>query len=224
MMSIPNLRPILLSLLLPAVVACQGVWACPCGQVVVPAADPGYNNIDGIAYSQTIEYRREFEDAIVAARRVCESHMGIANRAVVSDLDETLFDNREFDAANPKFDQNKWVEWVREERAPVLKDTAAFLTWARTNGYAIFLVTTRGEHLRRNTINNLIKQGISYDGLFMRPPGNRETHQTLKTAFRKHIQEMGFTIVVNVGDQFSDLAGGYALDCEKVPNRMYFKK
>lgn len=35
---------------------------------------------------------------------------------------------------------------------------------------------------------------------------------------------MGFKIVVNIGDQVSDLVGGYALDCEKLPNKMYFVK
>jgi hypothetical protein len=33
---------------------------------------------------------------------------------------------------------------------------------------------------------------------------------------------MGFKIVVNIGDQDSDLAGGFALDGEKLPNKLYF--
>ena len=35
-------------------------------------------------------------------------------------------------------------------------------------------------------------------------------------------EELGFTILVNVGDQDSDLAGGHARKAFKLPNPMYF--
>ncbi len=200
------------------------VQACPCNTVTVPESDPQYNNTDGLQFSRTRQYRQEFESAISAARLYCEKHKNVSHRAIVSDIDETLFDNREFDSASPQFDRSKWMRWVAEERAPVHKLTANFLSWARSQGFAVFLVTTRGEDTRINTIYNLVRDSVAYDGLFMRPAGNKQTHQALKTAFRKQIQEEGFTIVVNLGDQFSDLAGGYADDCEKLPNRMYFHR
>ncbi len=205
-------------------VLCGLAMACPCSTVTVPATDPGYNNIDGIKFSHTSQYRNEFRDAIAQAKRYCQTHVNIAHRAVVSDLDETLFDNREFDKANPIFEHGKWAEWVSKEKSPAFRSTREFLAWARGRGFAIFLVTTRGESMRGSTIANLLREGISYDGLFMRPDGNHDTHEALKTRFRKQIEEMGFTIVVNLGDQYSDLAGGYAQDCEKVPNRMYFNR
>lgn len=43
-----------------------------------------------------------------------------------------------------------------------------------------------------------------------------------KSSTRKMIQEKGYTIVVNIGDQFSDLAGGYAERVFKLPNPYYF--
>lgn len=207
-----------------ALLAGQYVSACPCSLITVPDKDPPYNNVGGLRFSHTLKYRQEFEEAIRSARRYCETHLDAPRRAVVSDLDETLFDNREFDAANPQFDRSRWLEWVRQESAPLYRQTADLLSWARSKGFAVFLVTTRGEDTKVSTISNLLKDGILYDGLFMRPPGNTESHQTLKTAFRKEIQRMGFTILVNIGDQFSDLAGGYAEDCEKLPNQMYFHR
>ncbi len=197
--------------------------ACPCSTISVPE-NPGYTNVGGLLYSHTSGYSKELAEAIASAKRYCEEHMNVPNRAVVSDVDETLFDNRQFDAENQKFSRDKWDEWVAQERAPVIQQTADFLAWARQHGFAVFLVTTRREDQRLHTIANLVRDGIAYDGLYMRPTGDLSSHQTLKTSFRKDIQEMGFKIIVNVGDQFSDLAGGYAEDCEKLPNQMYFNK
>ncbi|WUV09249.1 hypothetical protein OG738_02700 [Amycolatopsis sp. NBC_01488] len=39
---------------------------------------------------------------------------------------------------------------------------------------------------------------------------------------RAHIEATGAKIVLNVGDQFSDLEGGYALHPTKLPNPMYY--
>jgi hypothetical protein len=43
-----------------------------------------------------------------------------------------------------------------------------------------------------------------------------------KTATRAHIESMGFQIVANFGDQFSDLNGGFADRTFKLPNPNYF--
>ena len=43
-----------------------------------------------------------------------------------------------------------------------------------------------------------------------------------KSATRQHIQSMGFDIVANMGDQFSDLDGGFADHAFKMPNPNYF--
>ena len=43
-----------------------------------------------------------------------------------------------------------------------------------------------------------------------------------KSATRQHIEPLGYDIVANFGDQFSDLKGGYADRTFKVPNPMYY--
>jgi hypothetical protein len=40
---------------------------------------------------------------------------------------------------------------------------------------------------------------------------------------RQHLEHIGFDIVANLGDQFSDLRGGFAGHPVKVPNPMYFQ-
>ena len=43
-----------------------------------------------------------------------------------------------------------------------------------------------------------------------------------KSLTRQHIESLGFDIVANLGDQFSDLNGGFADRTFKIPNPMYF--
>ena len=43
-----------------------------------------------------------------------------------------------------------------------------------------------------------------------------------KSATRAHIASLGYDIVANFGDQFSELKGGYAVRTFKVPNPMYY--
>jgi len=44
-----------------------------------------------------------------------------------------------------------------------------------------------------------------------------------KANTRKHIeQDLGYDVVLNIGDQFSDLIGGYADRAVKLPNPTYY--
>jgi HAD superfamily, subfamily IIIB (Acid phosphatase) len=43
-----------------------------------------------------------------------------------------------------------------------------------------------------------------------------------KSGTRKHISSLGYTIVADFGDQFSDLLGGDAGHQVKLPNPMYY--
>jgi hypothetical protein len=43
-----------------------------------------------------------------------------------------------------------------------------------------------------------------------------------KSLTRQHIESLGYDIVANFGDQFSDLNGGFADKTFKIPNPIYF--
>jgi len=195
-----------------------------CSAVTVPAAAPkDVSTANGLAYMKTPQYRREFNAAINNARQEVRKHLGESNIAIVVDIDETLLDNSPYYRLHPSgYDARSWHAWVDSARTPVLKPTARLVAWARAHHVAVFLVTGRGDQERAHTIKNLLNGGVAYDGLYMRPSGNRSNAETIKAELRRQISAMGFTIVVNIGDQYSDLAGPYALDCEKLPNKMYF--
>jgi 5'-nucleotidase (lipoprotein e(P4) family) len=227
--AVKKMAPYMVSITILMTVALSkpdGVQACPCNEIPKPAADvPAMDRVEGAKYIGTEGYRHEFDQAIAGARAACQRHLGEPNVAIVSDLDETLLDNSSLEnqhaATNDEF-KAKFRQWVAQGSAPTLKPTADFLAWARDNGYAIFFVTGRRERERRATIENLLRDKIAYDGLYLRANNDNRSAEDVKTDMRKDIEEQGFKIIVSIGDQYSDLYGGYAEDCEKLPNKMYY--
>lgn len=147
------------------------------------------------------------------------------NFAIVFDIDETLVSNwsylrqRQFALSEPTF-----AEWVRAGNpAPILPMRGLY---ARAQAYAIpiFLVTGRPESLRAATEQNLRTAGYwGWERLFMKPDGYRDPSIIpFKSGVRKALTEQGYDIILNVGDQHSDLAGGYARHAFKLPNPFYY--
>lgn len=200
----------------------QSALSMPYPDLKIPAGTPKDDPQAGLAFMKTQQYKDEFDKAIKDAKAICEKHVNEPLVCIVSDIDETLLDNSGFFREHEKFDWSEFTTFMHEAKAPTLKKTADLLSWARKNGFAIFLVTGRQEKDRSGTIQNLVRQQVAYDGLYMRPNGDKSPASEMKTKIRKSIQDMGFHIVVNIGDQYSDLAGGLAEDVEKLPNKMYF--
>lgn len=217
------------SISLAVVLTSSAAHACPCSDIKVPDAPTESSSYEtGLNFSRTSEYKREFMNAVHSAKAFClkykKDHPGETNMAIVSDIDETVFDNRPHFRLHPVRNWDVFDEWLQESKAPVLQPTYDFLKWARQQGFAIFFITGRPESDRKPTIINLVRNQISYDGLYLRDHHGGPPAEEYKTAVRQQIEKMGFKIVVNIGDQFSDLAGGSSLDCEKLPNKMYFIK
>lgn len=203
------------------------VKACPSSEIVLSYHKPNdINYKQGLNYETSPKYESDLTDAINKAVEFCKEyrlkHPEAKNLAIVSDLDETLIDNRDFYKTHAKFNHSVFHAWMGNNQAPLLKPTFEFLSQARDNGFAVFFVTGRKERERVATTYNLIIRKVSYDGLFLKPNDYKGNAWKYKTEVRKKIEDMGFTIVENIGDQVSDLYGGYSIDCEKLPNKIYF--
>jgi predicted secreted acid phosphatase len=196
---------------------------CPCSEIPKPQApaEP-LDQPAGLEFTHTPEYTKEFDAAIDGAKQAITKHAGEPKVAVVADIDETLLDNRPYFEKHLHSEWNQFHGWIDDAASPPLKPTADLLAWARDKGYAVFLITGRSENERLPTIENLLKQHIAYDGLYMRHNGDKRLAEVMKTEHREAIENMGFKIIMSIGDQFSDLYGGHAEDCEKLPNKMYF--
>jgi HAD superfamily, subfamily IIIB (Acid phosphatase) len=95
----------------------------------------------------------------------------------------------------------------------------------------VFFVTGRREIKFKDempsdwTLRNLDRAGyvgIERDHLILRKPESHGSAVNHKAPARAAIERQGFTIIANIGDQQSDLEGGYAEMTFKVPNPFYF--
>jgi predicted secreted acid phosphatase len=221
-----------LQTLLPIFLAfsASSCWAVPANQILIPD-DPHFARLDGIAESRTAPFQTELEKTAQAARSFCEAHrttQGIP--AVVVDIDETVLDNREEwereAKAHPedpnKFDPSSYNNWVQKGIAPEITPIADFVRWADSNGFKVFFISGRTTDQRRATEANFKLHNIPFHEIFLKPAGTTAPAEIFKTEYRRLIESSGYTIVCNIGDQQSDLYGLYSMDCEKVPNSMYF--
>jgi len=86
-----------------------------------------------------------------------------------------------------------------------------------------FTGTGRPAELREATERNLQQAGYHPAGVVLQPPGAAfKSAVDFKAPERRKIAESGYTIILSMGDQQSDLNGGYAEKTFKLPNPVYF--
>jgi predicted secreted acid phosphatase len=147
--------------------------------------------------------------------------------ALVLDIDETSLDNYPCIENGDFADMDALVaSCVVRYDAPAIEQTRSIFRRAKKLRVRVFFVTGRPEAIRDGTRANLREAG--YTGrweLKMRPAGyERESIIPFKRSARRAIERRGFDIVANVGDQRSDLKGGYSERRFYLPNPMYFNE
>jgi predicted secreted acid phosphatase len=147
--------------------------------------------------------------------------------ALVLDIDETSLSNWEEEKEDDfGYVASAWNAWVARQAAPAIAGTLRLYKEAEKDHVAVFFITGRGEGQLQDTAANLKAVGYSeWDGLAMRPANHPkgETTVAYKSGERRKVVARGFTIVMNVGDQLSDLEGDpVAEHSVKLPNPFYF--
>ena len=95
--------------------------------------------------------------------------------------------------------------------------------YARTKHVKVVFITGRPEALAGTTTAELKRLGFSSGfQLVLRPATDtQDSVIPYKSAARATVERHGYTILANVGDQQSDLAGGHSLRRYKLPNPVY---
>jgi predicted secreted acid phosphatase len=154
--------------------------------------------------------------------------------AIVLDIDETSLSNW------PAYRINGWGRVLNgpcdlqqgpcglrafqaTAQSKALAPTLALARRARELGVAIFFITGRPANLREATERNLKEQGYEWTGVVLMPVGAHfASAADFKAPERRKLTEQGYTILLSMGDQQSDLDGGYAERTFKLPNPVYF--
>lgn len=148
--------------------------------------------------------------------------------AVVLDIDETTLSNyRQMLNNEFAYNGNAFDEWIGAAKAPAIPGTLRLYKEAQRLGVNIFFLTGRAEKQRAATEQNLRAQGYDrWTGLILRQPSQASlTAVEYKSAERARIQAQGYRLVLNVGDQWSDLKGSPEAEFSvKYPDPFYFLK
>ena len=179
--------------------------------------------VDAVA-QKTID--RVAHKAKASARKANHGHghgHKASKLAVVLDIDETSLSNLSaIEADNFTFGTNSQAE-ATNEIGKAIPATLQLFNDAKARGVTVFFITGRGEANRAHTESNLTREGYSgWKQLYLKPAGSTLTTVAYKTGARQDIEKQGYKIIANIGDQYSDLAGGHAASAFKLPNPFYF--
>lgn len=158
-------------------------------------------------------------DRVIATRKQGEK------LAVVFDIDETLLSNWAYLSQDDfHITYASFRAWVRTHDDPALPPTRRIFERARAAGLPIFLISGRHEAQRADTVRQLKAAGLTgWTALHLRPDTyTAKSIVPFKSGVRRQIAAEGYRIVLNMGDQQSDLDGGFAERAIKLPNPYYF--
>jgi predicted secreted acid phosphatase len=219
-----------------ALVACAPTQQRADGPVLHQPANVGEAKIAATAYYDSGAYERDITLVTAAASAwIAERAPQVDRPALVLDIDDTSLTNwqvivaddfgRIFDGPCDNLPAGPcgWVAWDLRAATPPITQTLALFEDARALGVAVFFITGRDESQRAATEKNLSAVGYAdYGGLSMEPVGSHYASAAdFKAPQRAKIEADGFTIIANMGDQPSDLAGGHAERTFLLPNPFY---
>lgn len=185
-----------------------------------------------VRYHDSGEYERDIDKVIAEAMRYLKLSLekGIPKGkkpAIVLDIDETALSNYQ-DMVKLNFggtmDQIREAEMQGND--PVIAPTLKLYRFAQDNKVAVFFVTGRKEMERDVTEKNL--QAAGYRGwaaLILRDEAHaHDSAVAYKSAARRKIEADGYYIILNVGDQKSDITGTNTGKGFKLPGPFYMIK
>lgn len=185
-----------------------------------------------IRYFEKGEYRSDLQLTVNKAKkylalRVMDNNKKAVKQklAIVLDIDETTLTlypcmkKHSFGGTLPQV-----VSWVNTYTLAPIKPMHEFYQFAKANKVSVFFVSGRKPSTKLATIKNLKKSGYdSWSGLYFKPENYaKKSVIPYKAGTRKLIEAKGYKIIESIGDQLSDLKGGYAEKTYKLPNPFYF--
>jgi len=215
-------------------------------------AEPGFLSMDEPANLAIARYRiADYADCVVStvcywtdiatqtARAQAELKRLIATQkpgeklAMVLDIDETSLssycEEKREDYGYLFTAYNQWL--VSTEASIPIPGTLALFNQARAAGVAVFFITGRPgvkgafDDQTEATARNLMLAGYkNWQGLILRDESQRDLPVAdFKSAERARIIAAGYRIILNLGDQWSDLSGPARAEVSvKLPNPFYY--
>jgi len=206
-----------------------------------------YNATGGIADKSGSPYITELQGIEQAILAQLPDPAPAEHLAVVFDADDTTLWTYDMEDAAMHFNFDPALQgtWVQDQRFPAVPGMPALVSEIEDRGYDVYGITGRSASQEPATLGNLEKVGYDafdadnfytkFDATTPKPDylschasvdpnddPDKCTTVEYKAGTRAHIESTGETIVLNIGDQYSDLQGGHAQHSVKLPNPTYY--
>jgi hypothetical protein len=210
------------------------------GDTVTTTLDPVTGTVALHVPSPTSAYAGELAGIEARASKYLANqaaHHPSANKAIVLDIDDTTLNTYEYEIYSSfVFNPTTNAAFVNGSVFPAVFGMPALANAAQAEGYTVFFLTGRPLTQLPGTQTNLTTAGypaVPTSQLYLKDltaPWLSSCATTVpvctttqyKSLTRQHIESLGYDIVANFGDQFSDLNGGFSDATFKMPNPMYF--
>ena len=143
--------------------------------------------------------------------------------AVVFDIDETTLSNlRHIQAMDYGYVPRLWDAWVAEGKASAIFPVQTVYDTAVRAKVDVIFITGRSPTGAAATERNLREVGYeTWTKIFYRPDDFTQSTRAFKIDVRRKLTADGYVIIANIGDQQSDLGGGYSERTFKLPDPFY---
>lgn len=180
-----------------------------------------------VSYYDSGAWLREFGGVVASARSYVDAQLQThpAKPAVVFDIDDTMLSDYGYEKSHDfGYDPHTYNEDVNAEVFPAIAPMLQWVHHLQAEGVALFYVTGRPTTQRAVTIGNLLRVGYPQPVALMQRPASYHDHSIIpfKSGARAQIEAEGYTILVSIGDQWSDQRGGHERRGFKLPNPMYY--
>jgi predicted secreted acid phosphatase len=190
--------------------------------------------------SSTSNYAKQMKQIVASAEaylaQAAARYHGKGKPAVVFDIDDTLLNTYDYTLAEQfGYDSASNQVWIDDAAFPAVFYMPQLVSFAAKAGYSVFYITGRPTSQTAATIKDLTSAGYAAPAaghLFLKPASPPSylhcaaaptcTTTEYKSGTRKYISSLGYTVVADFGDQYSDLLGGDAGHQVKLPNPMYY--
>jgi hypothetical protein len=167
------------------------------------------------------------------ARRL---HHAGAHPALILDIDDTSLTTYGYEISEGfGYTPASNLAYLQSHTLPAVFGVKGLANWASRHKITVFWITGRPDTQQALTVANLTDVGYhaasNTSDIFLKPTSNPPAYLTCepscstiqyKSQTRAHIASMGYRILADMGDQFSDLKGGHSGRTVKMPNPMYF--
>jgi predicted secreted acid phosphatase len=178
-----------------------------------------------LRYHDSGQYESEIRQVVNSAMNYLSERSaspGDKKLAIVIDVDETALSNWDSMSGCGFCSYGSQLKLYPAANATLIAPTLELFKLARSKKVATFFVTGRRESQRASTAKNLRDAGYSdWDELIMQPDTTKDPARVFKPRNREYIEKKGYHIVLNIGDQASDLAGCCSERVFKLPNPFY---